>query len=96
MRLVSELAGGDESFDGRVVVLIEEIIDLCCRSKMEELPDSGHSMFLEAIDLMDQKDWLFVIKKLGNSFELEAKFGTEIKSAKLAETTGWVSQAGIN
>ena len=96
MRLVSELAGGDESLDGRVGELINGIIELCCSSKMEDLPDGGRVQFYEAIALMDQKDWLFVVKKLGDAFEFEAKFGDEMKTATLQESAQWLAPAGTN
>jgi hypothetical protein len=97
MRLVSELAGSDERLDGRVGELINGIIELCCSSKLESLPDGGRALFYEAVNLITQKDWLLTVKKLGNSFEFEAKFGTaEMESAELANSVIWVTQAGVN
>ncbi len=32
IRLISELAGGEQAIDDTVAAVIEEIIDLCCRS----------------------------------------------------------------
>ena len=97
MRSISELAGGDPALDRRVADLINEVIELCCSSKIEDLPNSGRALFYEAISLMDQKDWLFTVKKLGHLFEFEAKFGTaEMESAKLANTVVWIAPAGVN
>jgi hypothetical protein len=43
-----------------------------------------------------EKDWLFVVKKIGGSFQYEAKFGTDIETAELESTFEWVAKAGIN
>jgi len=45
---------------------------------------------------LDEKDWLFTAKKVGNSFQFEAVFGDEMETAKLAKSFQWVRRAGVN
>jgi hypothetical protein len=96
LRVVSELAGGRADNDLQVVALMGEIIDLCYRSKIDSATDATGSVLFESVDFVDQKDWLFVVKKIGASFQYEAKFGTDIETAKLESSVEWVAKAGIN
>jgi hypothetical protein len=71
-----------------------EIIDVCCRSKMDCPAGQARSLLFESVDFIDQKDWLFVVKKIGESFWYEAKFGMDIEPAKLESTVQSVAKAG--
>jgi len=92
-RLISELVGGDEELDSRSASVIGEVIDLCCRSKMQSPSGSGRDAFIEALELVDQKDWLFTIRKLGDDFQLQAKFGQEITAARLPKSVTCISES---
>jgi hypothetical protein len=96
MRVVSELSGGHTDDDPQVATLMGEIIDVCYRSKIDGTDDEARSLLFESVDFIDQKDWLFVVKKISNSFWYEAKFGTDIETAKLEATVEWVTKAGVN
>jgi hypothetical protein len=96
LRVVSELAGGRADDDLQVIALMGEIIDLCYRSKIDSATDATGSVLFESVSFIDQKDWLFTVKKLGNLFEFEVAFGNEMKAAKLKKSMRWVSKAGIN
>jgi hypothetical protein len=54
----------------------------------------ARSLLFESVDFIDQKDWLFVVKKIGESFWYEAKFGMDIEPAKLESTVQSVAKAG--
>jgi len=56
----------------------------------------GRPLFFEAVELIDQKDWLFTVRKIGDVFQFEAKFGRELETAKLSKSIAWVSEAGAN
>jgi hypothetical protein len=92
-RLISELAGGDQELDQRSAGVISEVIDLCCRSKMQSPSGSGRDAFMEAVELIDGKDWLFTVRKMGNDFQLEAKFGQEISTAKFSKSVACISES---
>jgi hypothetical protein len=96
MRVVSELAGGHTDDDPQVAALMGEIIDVCYRSKKDSTDDEARSLLFESVDFIDRKDWLFIVKKIGESFQYEAKFGTDIGNAKLESTVEWISEAGKN
>jgi hypothetical protein len=95
-RLISELAGGNKELDQRTAAVISEIIDLCCRSKMQSPTGSGRQAFMEALELVDHKDWLFTVQKIGDAFRLEASFGQEIKAAKLSKSVVCISESAPN
>ena len=66
----------------------------CCRTIIASAPDgSGRDAFMEAVDLIDQKDWLFTILKSGDDFLLEAKFGEEIRTARLSKSVAYISKS---
>src|SRR5262245_15412162 len=92
-RLISELAGGEKDLDERTAGVIAEIFELCCKSKMQSPSGSGRDAFIEALELVNQKDWLITIRKFGDEFQLEAKFGHEVKAAKLSKSVVCISQS---
>jgi hypothetical protein len=91
--LISELAGGNKELDQRTAGVIGEVIDLCCRSKMQSPSGSGRDAFMEALKQVDEKDWLFTIQKIGDNFLLEAKFGEEMRAAKLSKSVVCISES---
>jgi hypothetical protein len=97
-QLIIELSAGDSSaVDDRTSNVIAEAVDLCCRSKMESLDDSAaRAIYTEAFNLVIEKDWVFTIRKIGDDFKVEAKFGRDVANAKLAKSVVYVSKAGIN
>jgi hypothetical protein len=95
-RLISELAGGDSGLDQTVTAILSGLIEICCRSKMQSLPDQGRAAWESAVELVSEKDWLLTVKNIGGSFEIEAKFGHQMKTAGLQQTVGWLSKAGTN
>ena len=94
-RLIRELAGGDKELDERTASVPAEIFDLCCRSKMESPAGSGRDAFIEALELVNEKDWIFTIRKLGDDFLAEAKFGEAVKAAKLPKSVACVSKSSV-
>jgi hypothetical protein len=93
-RVISELVGGDKELDERSAGVIAEIFDLCCKSKMQSPSGSGRDAFIEALELVKQKDWLFTIRKIGEEFQLEAKFGEAVKAARLSNSVICISEFG--
>src|SRR5262245_19948164 len=82
-QLITELSVGDSIVvDDRTSNVIAEVVDLCCRSKMESLDDSGRAIYTEAFNLVIEKDWVFTIRKIGDDFKVEAKFGCDVANAK--------------
>jgi hypothetical protein len=73
------LACGDKDIDERTAAVISEVIELCCKSKMES-PSGGRVTFIEVLELADRKD------------HLEVKFGTDIQKARLRNKVAWVSE----
>jgi hypothetical protein len=96
LRLISELAGCCANDDTRVELLMGEIMDLCFRTKAAGTPAFVRALFFDSVDFAEQKDWLFAVKKIGESFQFEAKFGSDIKTANLESSVKWVAKAGVN
>jgi hypothetical protein len=94
IRLISELAGSDPTDDHGVTEIMSAVIEICYKSKLEDSPGHNRAHLADAIKLITDKDWLFTVRKIGNSFQLEAKFGTEIKTAKLHTSIQCFSKAG--
>jgi hypothetical protein len=95
-RVISELAGGAIEDDQAVSEILINVLEVCCRSKMQCDPDEARAKSKTALDLTTEKDWLFTVKKLGNLFELEVAFGSEMKAARLKKSMRWVLEAGTN
>jgi hypothetical protein len=92
-RVISELAGGDPNIDWDVAAAVNDVIYVCYQSQVSGDPRAAVDA---ALDLTTEKDWLFTVKKLGNSFEFEAVFGNEMKAAKLHKSMRWVRADGAN
>lgn len=45
---------------------------------------------------MQNKDWMFTVRKMSDSFKVEVKFGTEVKLATLHKSVVPVAKAGMN
>jgi hypothetical protein len=60
---------------------------------MQSPSGSGRDAFIEALELVNQKDWLFTIRNIGDDFQLEAKFGQEISTAKLSKSVACISES---
>jgi hypothetical protein len=92
-RVISELAGGDPNIDWDVAAAVNDIVYVCYQS---QVPGDPRAAIDKALDLTTEKEWLFTVKKLGNSFEFEVAFGTEMKAAKLKKSMRWLLDAGTN
>jgi len=91
-KLISELACGDKDIDERTAAVISEVLELCCKSKMDSPSGAGRATFIEALELGDRKDWVFTIMKLDRNYHLEVKFSTDIQKARLRNKVAWVSE----
>jgi hypothetical protein len=97
MRLILDLANGDaELTDPDLASALQQVMYLCYKSKTEALRELGRVFFAEALELVEQKDWLFTVMKLDSHFHLELKFGTDIKTARLAKSIAWVREPTVN
>jgi hypothetical protein len=94
LRLISELAGGDVDADRAVAAIVVDILDVCYKSRVGEDPCARDEWF-EAIEVLE-KDWVFTVRKIGDEFCFESKFGYEMKSGTLEKSVGWLSEAGNN
>lgn len=92
-RVVSEIAGGDPNVDQVVTDAVSGVIYACYQS---QVPGDPRTAIDDAMDLTTENDWLFTVKKLGNSFEFEVAFGSEMKAAKLKKSMRWARAAGTN
>jgi hypothetical protein len=92
-RVVSELGGGDPNVDRVVADAVSSVIYACYQL---HVPGDPRTAIDSAIDLTTEKDWLFTVRKLGNSFEFEVAFGSEMKAAKLKRSVRLVREAGVN
>jgi|HubBroStandDraft_3_1064219.scaffolds.fasta_scaffold218913_1 hypothetical protein len=96
LRVISELAGGDPELDRYVAEVLSGVIAVCYQSKMKGSPMVAQVAMQAALDLVTDKDWLLTVKKSGQAFEFEAKFGDEMKTATLQESAQWLAPAGTN
>jgi len=53
--LISQLACGDKDIDERTAAVISEVLELCCKSKMETPSGAGRTTFIEALELATGK-----------------------------------------
>ena len=96
LRVISELAGGDPELDRYVAEVLSGVIAICYQSKMKGSPMAAQVAMQAALDLVTDKDWLLTVKKSGQAFEFEAKFGDEMRIATLQEAAQWLAPAGTN
>jgi len=94
--VISELAGGDSELDGCVAEVLSGAIAVCYQSKAEGSQEAAQIAMQAALDLVTEKEWLLTVKKVGQAFELEARFGDEMKTATLQGTAQWLAPAVIN
>jgi hypothetical protein len=59
-------------------------------------PDRARAFWDNAIDLVTDKDWLFLVRKTEDAFLLEAIFGEEIKPLTLEKWAVVLREAGTN
>jgi hypothetical protein len=96
LRVISELAGGDPGLDRAVAEALSGVIEVCHECRTESSPKAAQTAMQAALELVSDKDWLLTVKKVGQAFELEAKFGDEMKTTTLRETAQWLAPAGTN
>ena len=96
LRVISELAGGEPQLDRAVADLLSGTIAICYQSKVKGPRKAAQGAMQTALDLVTDKEWLLTVKKVGHAFELEARFGDEMKTATLHETAQWLAPAGTN
>jgi hypothetical protein len=96
LRVISELAGGAPELDRAVSEVLSGVVEICHRSQVKGSPRTAQAAMQAALELVTDKDWLLTVKKVGQAFELEARFGDEMKTATLRESARWLAPAGTN
>jgi hypothetical protein len=79
LRVISELAGGDPGLDCSVAETLSGVIEVCHRSTVKGSPRVAQAALQAALTLVTNEDWLLTVKKSGQVFELEARFGAEVQ-----------------
>lgn len=94
IRIINELAGGEQIHDSAVAQIADQLLELCCKPNLSCSHDEGRQLWNNAIDLLDEKAWLFSVQKMGDLFEFEVKVGKEIATAQLPKN--WITAGRMN
>jgi hypothetical protein len=76
-----------------VAEVLSGVIEICHRSKVKCSPKVAQAGMQEALDLTTKSDWLLTVKQIDDSFQFEATFGAEMKTAKLQEFVQWLTDS---
>jgi hypothetical protein len=72
------------------------VIAVCHRGHVQCSARLPQAAMQDALVLVTDKDWLLTVKKIGEHFEFEAKFGQDMASATLQDSIKWLAQTGSN